>query len=412
MKKLILFLCGIFSIAGGVHAQQINNGNFDAPWVDDALQVGMQPAGWSAVVANASAWGSTMKASLVSQETRTESPVNYNAKLINKFAGGSQWGVSYGFVLPGYITLGNSWLYINSSYFTVSTSDAGVQGGIEFSFRPDSLIGYFKYTPAQTNEIADAAHIRIYSWSGTHTSTSEKGDIALTDNMKDIWSGNSNAMLISKGEYFISEKIGEWTRIAIPIEYINDDIPEKMNIYISASSFLTKDEPFTVGENDILRVDDLQFIYNHKLTEITLDGTPIEGFDKETLEYNGLSMKGNAFPEISWKTDGKDAKVSKETEGNTVKLTVTAADGAQTVYILNFTKTDAVENIDNASLKIYANNGILYIKGNTENLPVEIYNMQGQLVSVHSATENFRPDVLTNSLYIIKIGEKVSRILF
>ncbi|MFQ7039695.1 MAG: T9SS type A sorting domain-containing protein [Barnesiella sp.] len=79
---------------------------------------------------------------------------------------------------------------------------------------------------------------------------------------------------------------------------------------------------------------------------------------------------------------------------------------------MNFTKTDAVENIDNASLKIYANNGILYIKGNTENLPVEIYNMQGQLVSVHSATENFRPDVLTNSLYIIKIGEKVSRILF
>ena len=132
-KFLLRILCCVLIINGAVFfsyvsAQSVPNGDFSAEWETGYNGVGKQPAFWKA--SNVSQMG--VKKELVTRNS------DGSVQLTNQFVG--LFGI--GSNAPAYISLGTPWVYANIS--DISKSDGGTTGGIEFTHRPDSIVGVFK----------------------------------------------------------------------------------------------------------------------------------------------------------------------------------------------------------------------------------------------------------------------------
>jgi hypothetical protein len=148
-----------------------------------------------------------------------------------------------------------------------------VVDGVAFTLRPDSLIGWYKYTPGG----ADALSITV----------------SLTK-----WDG-SNTVTVADGAFSNSSTVGSYTRFHIPLTYSTTDVPDTLHIIMSASSGAS-------SPGSQLWVDDLQFVTNAAAGVSTLSSTPALQFypnpaDKAlsvivakstTVEvYNALGMR-------------------------------------------------------------------------------------------------------------------------
>lgn len=116
---------------------------------------------------------------------------------------------------------------------------------------------------------------------------------------------------------------------------------------------------------------------NNTLQGIALDGTPLEGFHPDTLNYTITLPAGTtALPVVTY-TQGDEyqsVSLSTSTATNTVRIVVKAADGSSRVYTINF----EIEKSANALLQM------IYLNGDS--------------------LENFTPDQLT---YIVALEQEI-----
>ncbi len=152
---------------------------------------------------------------------------------------------------PAYISLGTPWVYANIS--DISKSDGGTTGGLEFIHRPILLSAYSNVKLLRK---------RLAGWSfifgkGTVVSQSPDGK-ELIDNEKDVLAENGSVTLIGKAEFKIEGELSDWTRISVPVDYLSEEAPEKMNITISGADYCNRS---LIKENNTLSVQSVELIY-------------------------------------------------------------------------------------------------------------------------------------------------------
>lgn len=385
MKKQLLMMlyaaasCSWASAQGNVSSQI--KGDFDVQTVWDKSKGGINPNGWSA-----SNVDRVLKFPIVFGDTDRTTTDGKSVRMMNDFCGAMGLGAN----APAFINLGDFWSYawckvvIFGSGSKILASDGGTHGGMEFTYQPDSIVGYIKRQHG-TENVEEKAQILAYFWKGTTKSQvksglslKEKEDVEpqeMVDRDKDVLgmitedvTKSEDFSLVATVDKFIEGDYEDWTYVSLPVNYLTDGVPEKTNVIISSAEYFNDK---TIGKGNTLWADDFKFVYNSKLKSITINGTPLEGFNKDTYTYVLKELPGE--DDIVAVSDGKGAKINIEKGDEVVKIIVTGNDGAlnQHTYSLvkegtTFSATTITLNeveLDNFNSSVYSYDGLEMTNG-------------------------------------------------
>ena len=235
---------------------------------------------------------------------------------------------SIGATSPGYVSLGHPWAYL-SDLSSINDATAGTYGGINWRYRPDSMVVWIKryydssVDQAAGDHIADENfHLLYYAWSGTSKGETYKAkDLSCTNvantsysyycvdeesDIRQALDGNECgtkefAKQIAEGWFYQKKRYDNWTRIVIPIYYMSDDVPTKCNVILSAGRY--PDFRANSGQyaGSTMEVDDIQLIYSSKAQKIYVGGREWKGFDPNNTgeQVYSLGVGATTIPEVS-----------------------------------------------------------------------------------------------------------------
>ena len=241
-----------------------------------------------------------------------------------------QWvgAMGIGATSPGYVALGHPWAYV-SSLTTIEDATAGTYGGISWNYRPDSMVVWIKryYDSSVDNAAGDHTaqenfNLLYYAWSGTSQGESykaknltcttlssaapqycvdEESDIRLALDGNECGAPKVQAKQIAEGWFYQKKAYGSWTRISVPIYYLNDDKPTKCNVILSAGNYPNFRANSGQYAGSTLDVDDIQLIYSSKAQKIYVGGREWKGFDPNNTseQVYSLGTSATSIPEIS-----------------------------------------------------------------------------------------------------------------
>lgn len=216
---------------------------------------------------------------------------------------------------PGYFTLGNPWVYL-ASVAKINEATAGTDDGIAFSYRPDSMSVWIKRTGANGDK--EDFVMLYYAWSGSSTGntykgkngncssvdthTNEESDIRQAVNANDCGT-IKKANQIAEGIWREKKSYGNWTNIRVPIYYLNNTTPEKMNIIFSASQYPNFRISTGMYAGNSLYVDDVELIYSANIQKLLINGVEWKGFDPNSTEVQNYALgeTATAIPSIEAK---------------------------------------------------------------------------------------------------------------
>ena len=275
MKKFFTIL----SVCAALSAQaqhQLPNGSFDS-WKGSCgstyqssngnemrKRPGDEPTSWNGSSINQKVkvlFNVTKEETLIYKSTgRNGSAV----KLQNKWVGAAGIGSN----APAFVSFATPWVYAVSS---VSDCDGGVYGGMSFKYRPDAIKGWFK----RTGGTGEKAHIIAYLWKGTFQNNikSSKSNDTKDDTDRAVMgrvSSSGNGVRIASCDHtFTTTTNNDWQEITVPLNYENNNVPEKLNVIISSGDYWDRNN---VKENSVLEADDVQFVYYSELASLTYNG--------------------------------------------------------------------------------------------------------------------------------------------
>ncbi|MBL4594115.1 MAG: T9SS type A sorting domain-containing protein [Flavobacteriales bacterium] len=222
MKYIFTALLSLTFIAISAQ-QQIENSGFEN-W-EDAGTVVDEPVDWSSIK-TADALG-VLAPQVWSQSTDAHSG-SYSVRLENIS--------SFGIVANGIITTGRIHADLDPENGYVFTDAGDVQWNSSFTDRPDSLVGWYKYTPSGSD--AGKAQVVLHTGAGQNP---ENGTLA-------NWVGEAR--------FDFSGTTSTWTRFSVPFIYYNANTPAYLLAVLVAGDS-------TVSVNgSVALFDDLELIYN------------------------------------------------------------------------------------------------------------------------------------------------------
>jgi len=294
----ITFLFLLLSIT--MHAQQLPNSNFE-DWSGDAFDGVAQPKSWN--YSNVTQFG--YKFNFAHKEA------GHNGGSCIMVQDQALEVAGIGETSPGYIALGKPWVYIES-LTKVKEATAGTEGGISWKYRPDTMVVWIRRTG--DNTMNEDFHLLYYSWSGTARSdkykgkngectstsrTNEESDIRLSTNGNECGTVTP-ANQIAEGWVYGRKTYKDWTLIKVPIYYLNNTVPEMMNVIFSASNYPNFRANSGLYAGNSLYVDDVQLIYSSKIQQLIIGGEEWTGFDPNSTDVQPyvLAEGVNTMPTI------------------------------------------------------------------------------------------------------------------
>lgn len=184
-----------------------------------------------------------------------------------------------GSLTTGYVNAPNT-TKSNGYIGTTNFSDASQVRRIPFAGRPDSLVGYFKYTPgndaAEKGKISAVLHHNQYYDPETPTT----------------YHPDPTVDRVGRAT-FVTDHLtyGSWTRFSVPFNYDNNDIPDYVLITATSSENQT-----TGVAGSKFWLDDLEFIYNIDNATKDLESANIniyKNLDKVMVDMSKSSISGN-----------------------------------------------------------------------------------------------------------------------
>lgn len=288
---------------------------------------------------------------------------------------------------PGYVSLGQPWQYL-PSITQVSQATAGDYGGINFTYRPDSMVIWVKRTGSDWSR--EDFHMLFYSWKGTAKGSKYKNknngctSYSTTDEESDVrqaLDGNecgtdTKATQVAEGWLRDRKEYTNWTRLCVPIYYLNDEVPQKCNVIISASNYPNFRANSGLYPGNSLYADDVQLIYSSKIQQLYIGGKVWNGFDPNSSAEQVYSVgRTTVMPEVyavrgvgsltntkgttvnfpGRRLSGSEINIQYGTvDGNPTIITVNAADGSSTMtYRIKMVQAPS----DNAKLSNIMVNG-------------------------------------------------------
>lgn len=355
-----------------VSAQQLPDPGFE-DWSGDKFEGNIQPKYWH--YSNLSQFGQTL---------------NYAHKEAGRTDGSCAMVQNQdimGNISPGYFTLGNPWTYV-PSLLEIPKGTGGTDGGINFSYRPDSMYVWIKRTGSAVTK--EPFSILFYSWKGTAKGSAYTGkgggctSASHTDEESDIRQAldanacgtTTTATQVAEGWYYEKKEYSTWTQIKIPIYYFNDEVPAKTNVIFAAAGYPNFRNADGMNTNNPLYVDDVELIYSSKIQYLYVGGKRWDGFDPNSTEEQVYSVgQSNDVPEIyavrgagslsnfrgtvanfnGRKLSGNEISINYgKVDGDPTVITVKSGDGkSTTTYKIKMTKAAST----NAKLKSILVNG-------------------------------------------------------
>jgi hypothetical protein len=125
-----------------------------------------------------------------------------------------------------------------------------------FTGRPDSLVGWYKYTQATGGTGASAEQAKVLAY--LHSGDFYDPETPVSGNHTDL-SANKIASAL-----FVSPASNQstWKRFSIPFTYVNSNTPAYVMVNITSSNNQLTVAPGATGTGSKLWVDDLEMIYN------------------------------------------------------------------------------------------------------------------------------------------------------
>ncbi|HPH73506.1 MAG TPA: hypothetical protein PLK45_05705, partial [Paludibacteraceae bacterium] len=167
----------------------------------------------------------------------------------------------------------------------------GTDGGINFTYRPDTMAIWIKRTGNNTDK--EYYHLLFYSWKGQSVGesyTGKNGSCTSTthineeSDIRQVMNGNvcstkSYATQVAEGWVKERKTYDSWTLIKVPIYYMNDNVPEKCNVILSAGNYPNFRANSGLYPGNTLYVDDLQLIYSSAIGDLYVNNKKWLGFD-------------------------------------------------------------------------------------------------------------------------------------
>lgn len=363
MKKFLLILAaGLLPLCATLQAQQLPNSGFE-DWSGTVFDGKAQPKSWN--YSNVTQFG--FKFNFAHQEAGHSG--SYCAMVQDQEVGAA--GITE--VSPGYLSLGQPWVYIES-LTKVNYATAGTYGGISWTNRPDSMQVWIKRTG--NNVLKEDFHLLYYAWKGNAKGDKYKGkngsctSVSYTNEESDVrraLNGNecgTTTLATQIAEGWIREKkeYPNWTCINVPIYYMSDEVPEKCNVIFSASNYPNFRANSGLYAGNSLYIDDIKMIYSSQIQSLYIDGKKWNGFVPTMTEEQTYSLgeKATTLPEIyAVRGEGSLSNSKGETvnfqgrrlsgseititngviDGTPTTITVRAADGSTTTtYKIKFVR--------------------------------------------------------------------------
>lgn len=209
-----------------------------------------------------------------------------------------------GNITTGRINMG-SMTPTDAKNYNYTDTAANSEFNLTFNGIPDSVAFYARFAQPETNTNNARGMFLLH------------GDYPMKDPTPESEAEEAQTYLIASGNVTVT-RASEWTRFAAPVEYQNQ--PEA-KMYMLAS-FTTNPLPGGTA-NDTLQVDDVAFIYNSKLASLSVDGTSLTGFDKDTYTYYLTQDYSNEAGYVTAEADGKGATVEVAYNDAEKKIIVT-----------------------------------------------------------------------------------------
>jgi len=176
--------------------------------------------------------------------------------------------------------------------------------------RPDSIALWVKFKQGTTSSEHPFASLSAIITDGTYYQDPEDKEYA------NVVAKAVNREIATTGD--------EWVRIATPFVYSADkNLIEPQAVLITVS---TNADPGQGSDNDEVLIDDIEFVYNAKVTALKIKGKDVEGFSPETLSYEMELNEEITADDIEAAIDGMAPNMIKkvEVEGDSYICTVVA----------------------------------------------------------------------------------------
>ena len=138
-----------------------------------------------------------------------------------------------------------------------------------------------------------------------------------------------------------------WQQLNIPFNVVNSSVTPA---YILIS-FSTNKDAGGGTSNDVVYIDDIEFVYNSRLASLKVGGSDLSGFDKNTYEYAYTVSSLSSLPTVTATADGIGATVTQSTSDGSTTITVKGNDYSSNpsnihTYVINYTVNTTITASD------------------------------------------------------------------
>lgn len=345
---------------------QIPNSDFESfhtATYDDATSD--EPDHWHSFMSATGTWiimVSTKAQTFTSDEVRPGSDGTSSVLVVSRNVSGiasSNGTITTGRLQAGSMSATNT---DNCSFLDMSLEDVDANGDpfyAELDGTPDSLAVWLKHhVGTRTTSTADYVYATVSAiiTDGTYYQDPEDEDTTYYNVVAKAVNAEIAAVQDEDGN-------DEWQRVVIPFDYDSyaDNGAETRAILVTISTCAypgggSKDS----DDPDSLHVDDFSLIYNAQLESLSVNGTAVEGFDKDIYEYSVAADASTATIEAV--ANGKGATVTAEvdTTTNVATITVVSNDEETTnIYTVSLTGSStgisSVGNAEDKTVRAYYN---------------------------------------------------------
>jgi hypothetical protein len=185
----------------------------------------------------------------------------------------------------------------NNAYLDVYMPDldgAGKPFYIPLYSRPDSIAVWVRFRQGSVNPDHPYANISAVITDGTYYQDPE--DKVYT-----------NVVAKAKNDK-IATTDGEWVRVTAPFVYTENDVePQAILVTISTNA-----DAGQGSDGDEVLVDDIELIYNAKVTGLKIKGQDVPGFSPDVFEYEMELEQGVTTEDIEVVVEGQSTHVIKD----------------------------------------------------------------------------------------------------
>ena len=330
MKKLRLgiLLLTLFAPPFTTYSQyQLPNPGFEN-WV--SAEKGEEPVGFHSFnSASASGIYSIAKtADQLSKETDTRpgSSGSYSARINSRSEMGAK---ANGNLTTGQIVAGSTTPSSTANHNKSYPSNTGYNQ--PFTGKPDAMTVWVKYVPGNAGDYA-------------RVNTVIHGNA----NYQDPEDKDYTSIKYAQATLNYQAAAGNgWQQLNIPFNVVNSSVTPA---YILIS-FSTNKDAGQGTTNDLVYIDDIEFVYNSRLASLKVGGSDLSGFDKNTYTYSYTVSSLSSLPTVTATADGIGASVTQSTSDGSTTVTVKGNDYSSNpsnihTYVINYTVNTTITASD------------------------------------------------------------------